>query len=107
MLVLASRSPRRAELLRAAGYDFVVRVADVDETPQAGESPRAYVLRLAVSKASAVPAAADEIVLGADTSVVLGSEIMGKPAGTGDAARMLRALSGQQHEVLTGVCLKR
>jgi septum formation protein len=107
MIVLASRSPRRAELLRAAGYDFVVRTADIDETPHLNETPRAYVLRLAIEKACAVHATEDEMVLGADTSVVLGSEIMGKPVDAADATRMLRALSGKQHEVLTGVCVKR
>jgi septum formation protein len=106
MIVLASRSPRRAELLRAAGYDFVVRTADVDETPHHGETPRAYVLRLAIEKACAVHATEDQIVLGADTSVMLGSEIMGKPVDAADAARMLRKLSGKEHEVLTGVCVK-
>jgi septum formation protein len=106
-LVLASRSPRRAELLRAAGFDFVVRAADVDETPRQNENPRDYVLRLAIDKASAVEAADNEILLGADTTVVLGSKIMGKPVDASEAARMLRALSGQCHEVLTGVCLKR
>jgi septum formation protein len=106
-LILASRSPRRAELLTAAGIPFTVRAADVDETPRAGENPRDYVMRLAVEKACAVPASNDEIVLGADTAVVLGDEIMGKPADTADAFRMLRALSGKRHEVITGVCLKR
>jgi len=107
MLILASRSPRRAELLRAAGFDFTVRAADVDESLRPGESAHDYVLRLAAGKADAVTASADEIVLGADTSVVLGSEIMGKPVDAEDASRMLRALSGKRHEVLTGVCLKR
>lgn len=105
-LVLASRSPRRAELLRAAGIDFTVRVADIDETPLPGESARDYVLRLAEEKARAVPADADEIVLAADTTVVLGAEILGKPMDGADAARMLRALSGQRHEVITGICFK-
>lgn len=103
-LVLASQSPRRAELLRAAGFEFIVRVADIDETPRAGEAPRAYVLRLAEEKALAVPG---DLVLAADTSVVLGDEIMGKPVDRADAARMLRALSGREHEVITGVCLRR
>jgi septum formation protein len=107
MIVLASRSPRRAELLHAAGYDFVVRTADIDETPRPGEAPRDYVLRLAIEKAAAVPAAHEEIVLGADTSVIIGNEILGKPIDQADAARMLRILSGRKHEVLTGVCLKR
>jgi septum formation protein len=106
-LVLASRSPRRAELLRAAGFEFSVRVAEVDETPREGEPAREYVLRLAAEKARAVTAEADEIVLAADTTVVLGNEIMGKPVNEADAARMLRALAGQRHEVITGICLRR
>ena len=105
-LVLASRSPRRAELLRAAGIDFTIRVADIDETPYPGELPADYVLRLAEEKARAVAAAADEIILAADTTVVLGDEILGKPEDALDAARMLRALSGQRHDVITGICLK-
>jgi septum formation protein len=105
--VLASRSPRRAELLQAAGIEFTSRAADIDETLREGEAPRDYVLRLAEEKAQAIPAGEDEIVLGADTSVVLGGEIMGKPVDAADATRMLRALSGQRHEVITGVCLKR
>jgi septum formation protein len=105
--VLASRSPRRAELLRAAGFEFSVRVAEVDETPREGEAAREYVLRLAAEKARAVTADDDEIVLAADTTVVLGSEIMGKPRDEADAARMLRALAGQRHEVITGICLRR
>lgn len=106
-LVLASRSPRRAELLRAAGFEFTVRVTDVDETPHDGEAPRDYVLRVAENKARAVQAGGDEIVLAADTTVVLGSEIMGKPTDAVDAARMLQALAGQRHEVITAICIKR
>ena len=106
-LVLASRSPRRAELLEAAGYAFTVRAADIDETPFPGEGPRDYVLRIAEEKARAVASTESETVLAADTSVVLGPEIMGKPSDPADAVRMLRALSGQKHEVLTGICLKR
>jgi septum formation protein len=106
-LVLASRSPRRAELLKAAGFEFTVRVADVDETPRDGEAPRDYVLRVAKEKACAVEADSDEIVLAADTTVVLGSEIMGKPTDSANAARMLRALAGKQHEVITAICIKR
>ena len=105
-LILASGSPRRAELLRAAGIEFTVRVADVDEAPRADESPRAYVLRLAQAKAQAA-ARAGELVLGADTTVVIGDEIAGKPTDAADARRMLRTLSGEWHEVLTGVCLLR
>jgi septum formation protein len=106
-LVLASRSPRRAELLKAAGLEFTVRAVDVDETPRPGEDPSLYALRLALAKAEAVPAGADEVVLAADTTVVLGSEIMGKPVDVMDAARMLRALAGQRHEVLTAICVRR
>lgn len=106
-LILASASPRRAELLRAAGIPFTVRVADIDETPLPHEDPAAYVVRLAREKARAVPRAADEAVLAADTTVVVAGEIFGKPTGPEDAARMLRTLSGRAHEVLTGVCLLR
>jgi septum formation protein len=103
-LILASKSPRRAELLTAAGIDFTVDAADIDETPYEGESPRDYVLRIAEEKARAVEG---ELVLAADTTVVLGNEIMGKPADAADAARMLRALSANRHEVLTAIALKR
>ncbi len=106
MLVLASRSPRRAELLRAAGMEFIVRLADIDETPLKNEAPVDYVLRLAEEKASAVPCAQDEIVLAADTCVVLGSEIMNKPKDAQDAFRMLTALQGRRHEVITGICIR-
>jgi septum formation protein len=107
MLVLASRSPRRSEILRQAGIPFTVRVADVDETPLPGESPEDYVRRVAESKAVAVPARAVETVLGADTTVVVGGEMLGKPADEADAARMLTLLAGQRHQVMTGICLKR
>ncbi len=105
-LVLASSSPRRAELLRAAGIDFTVRAADVDETIRPNESPRDYVLRLSREKARAV-VRDEELALGADTTVVIDGEIIGKPADAEEARRMLRALSGQWHEVLTGVTLAR
>jgi septum formation protein len=106
-LVLASRSPRRAELLRAAGIEFTVRTVEIDETPRDGELPRDYVLRLAKEKALAVEADESEAVLAADTTVVLGREIMGKPIDAADATRMLHALAGQRHTVITGVFLKR
>jgi septum formation protein len=105
-LVLASRSPRRAELLAAAGIEFTVRVADVDETPRAYEPPRDYVQRVAEEKARAIEAGAGEIILAADTTVVLAGEILGKPNDAADAARMLKALAGKRHEVMTGICLK-
>jgi septum formation protein len=106
MLVLASQSPRRAEILRHAGIPFLVRAAPVDETPLADESPEQYVERLAEAKALAVPAAPDEIVLGADTTVVADQQVLGKPLDAADARRMLRLLSGRRHEVLTGIFLR-
>lgn len=87
--------------------EFTVRSVEIDETPRVGEVPRDYVLRLAEEKALAVPADDSEVVLAADTTVVLGSEIMGKPIDAADATRMLCALAGQQHQVITGVFLKR
>ena len=96
-LVLASRSPRRAELLRAAGIEFIIRTADIDETPLPDEAASDYVVRLAREKALEVSRSADEVILGADTTVVLGSEIMGKPLDAHDASRMLRALAGRRH----------
>jgi septum formation protein len=107
VLVLASQSPRRAEILRQAGIAFTVRSAVVDETPWPGEKPEDYVLRLAEAKALAVPAAPGEIVLGADTTVVIDGRMLGKPDDAADARRMLEALSGRRHEVLTGICLRR
>jgi len=104
-LVLASASPRRAELLRAAGFEFTIRVADVDESAWSGESPRDYVMRLAGDKARAVARRTDELILAADTTVVVDGEILGKPADAADAMRMLRRLSGRAHQVLTAVCL--
>jgi septum formation protein len=106
VLVLASQSPRRAEILRQAGIPFTVRVAPVDETPLPGEKPADYVQRLAETKALAVPAGPDEVVLGADTTVVIDGEMLGKPVDAADARRMLGLLSGRRHEVLTGICLK-
>jgi len=121
-LVLASASPRRADLLRAAGYDFDVLSVDLDERVHAGETPAAYVARLAREKSAAAmqrfaaraqtcggperAAVHDVIVLGADTTVVVDGEILGKPADDGDGARMLRKLSGRAHEVLTGISLR-
>jgi len=106
-LVLASSSPRRAELLQAAGLPFVIRAAAIDETRHPDESPDAYVRRLAVAKASAVAATPDELVLGADTVVVAGAACLGKPVDAADAAAMLRLLAGRSHDVLTGVALVR
>lgn len=106
MLVLASASPRRQELLRNADIAFTVQPANVDETPLAGEAPRACAERLAHEKALAVSRTRpQDFVLGADTVVVVDGAILGKPLDASDAARMLRLLSGRQHEVITGVCL--
>ena len=106
-LVLASRSPRRADLLSRAGYRFEVAPADVDERRRAGETPRALVRRLAREKAAAVaPRHPGAVVLGADTVVVVDGAVLGKPDGDDGAARMLRRLSGRAHEVLTGVALR-
>jgi len=106
MIVLASASPRRQDLLRAAGISFSALPADIDETPLAGELPRVHAERLAREKAIAVHRLRpDEFVLGADTIVAVHGAILGKPADAADAARMLRMLSGRTHEVITGVCL--
>jgi septum formation protein len=103
-LVLASQSPRRRELLAQLGVALEVRPAHADESQAPGEAPRAYVLRVARDKARAVPG---DLVLAADTAVVLGDEILGKPADAADARRMLAALSGTVHEVLTAVVVRR
>jgi septum formation protein len=103
-LVLASQSPRRRELLAQLGIAHEVRPACTDEAVLPGEPPRDYVLRVAREKARAVPG---QLVLAADTAVVLGPEVLGKPADADDARRMLERLSGTAHEVLTGVCVRR
>ena len=105
-LVLASSSPRRAALLAAAGFHFEVRVADVDETPRAGETAAALVERLARLKAATVLRGRGEIVLAADTTVACDGTIMNKPDDEIEASRMLRRLSGREHEVFTGVTLR-
>jgi septum formation protein len=107
MLVLASQSPRRSEILRQAGISFTVRAVPVDETPIPGERPEDYVQRLAEAKARAVESTPDEVVLGADTTVVIDGEMLGKPADEADARRMLEKLEGRRHLVMTGICLKR
>ena len=107
MIVLASASPRRGEILTNAGIPFVREVpADIDETPRPNEPPRDYVVRLAREKAESVEAGGGRIVLGADTTVVIDGQILGKPSDQADAARMLRLLSGRSHEVITGICLR-
>src|SRR6188474_3478294 len=105
-IVLASASPRRAELLRAAGIDFEVQTADVDEAIARGESPNEYVSRLAEAKARLVyERDVRRIVLAADTAVVVDAHILGKPLDETDASRMLQMLSGRTHEVLTAVSI--
>lgn len=112
-LLLASQSPRRAELLGQIGVEFTQQSVDIDETPRSGELAGDYVLRLAIEKAAAgwcwlqaqaVPEA--RVVLGSDTSVVLAGEIMGKPESREHALAMLSALSGQTHQVMTAVALQ-
>jgi septum formation protein len=106
MLVLASASPRRQELLRNAGVRFVVQPTNIPEVPQPGEAPRAFAERMAREKALTVfRRRPNDFVLGADTIVVVDGEILGKPRDSADAVRMLRGLSGRTHQVLTGVCL--
>jgi nucleoside triphosphate pyrophosphatase len=106
MLVLASASPRRRELLRNAGIPFLVRPADIPETPNEGEAPRAFAERMAREKALAVfRQQSNDVVLGADTIVVVDAQILGKPRDVADATRMLRLLSGRSHQVTTAVCL--
>jgi septum formation protein len=106
MLILASASPRRQELLRNARIPFVVQAADIEERVGEGESPRDCAKRLAREKAVAVSRSRPaDWILGADTIVVIDGNILGKPHDAADAARMLRMLSGRVHEVITGVCL--
>ncbi len=106
MLVLASASPRRRELLQNAGISFTVEAAGITEAPLAGETPRDCAERLAREKALAVfRSRPRDFVLGADTVVVADGLMLGKPRDAEDAARMLRMLSGRTHQVITGVCL--
>ena len=105
-LVLASGSPRRAEILTSVGWEFEKDVPHIDETELPGESPEDYVRRLAREKAELVAARnPGRIVLGADTTVVINGEIIGKPVDDDDARRMIKLLSGNWHEVLTGVAI--
>jgi septum formation protein len=122
-LILASRSPRRAALMRAAGLTFETMSVEVDERPYAGEAPGEYVRRLASAKSSrgleqlrALPVDAGHhaacvsvgvsVILGADTVVVVDGELLGKPRDAGDARRMIDRLSGRRHDVVTGVSLR-
>ena len=106
MLVLASASPRRQELLRSAGISFEVQPADIPENALPGEAAKDCAERLARDKALAVARRRPhDFVLGADTVVVVDGQLLGKPTDAADAARMLRLLSGREHQVITGVCL--
>jgi septum formation protein len=106
MVVLASNSARRKELLTAAGIPFIARGPDIDEVRRPDEPAVDYVRRLAEEKAFAIPIARGEIVLAADTTVVVEEHILEKPHDQADALRMLRLLSGQEHQVITGICLR-
>jgi septum formation protein len=105
-LILASSSPRRREILAAAGISYLIKAADVDERRLDNEPPSDYVRRLARAKAEAVKGPQDWVVLGADTVVVLGDAVFSKPSDPADAVQMLRQLSGETHRVLTGICLR-
>ena len=110
-LILASASPRRRELLAQAGFTFDVIPTDIPELRKPGEDPIRFVTRLAREKAEAVATThaltPDTLVLGADTIVLVDEEVLGKPEDAADAARMLRLLSGQTHQVITGLCVAR
>lgn len=107
-LVLASRSPRRAEILRAVGWEFEAITAGIDESLFPGEDAVTYVKRVALTKAEAVAARVKQgLVLGADTTVVVDQQILGQPGDRENARQMLRLLSGKWHEVITGVALVR
>ena len=105
MLILASASPRRHELLLAAGIDHVVRPSSAPEHRSPGEGPLEFVRRIAEEKARAIASSPHDIVLAADTVVCVDGEIFGKPSSDDDAARMLRRLSGRDHQVYTGICI--
>jgi septum formation protein len=107
-LILASGSPRRSEIMNSVGWEFTKHVPDIDENAREGETPADYVKRLALEKAEAVAAEyPDEIILAADTTVVINDRIIGKPTDLADARKMLEMLSGSWHEVLTGIAVTR
>ena len=106
MLHLASSSPRRREILESLGLEFTVASVDVEEVLEAGESAEHMVLRLAMAKAAAAEVEATRVVIGSDTAVVLGDEVLGKPTDRDDAIAMLLKLSGRRHCVLTGVAVR-
>lgn len=110
ILVLASNSPRRRQLLALGNWDFITNVADIDETPLADEAPKDYVLRLAQAKALAVSdrvGPRENIIIGSDTTVVDGDSVLGKPEDAQDAERMLKQLRGRTHQVYTGLAFYR
>jgi septum formation protein len=102
-LILASQSPRRKELLGLFHIPFTVRVADIDETMDASKAPAEEVARVSRAKAMAIPRNEDDVVIAADTIVVLGNQVLGKPKDADHAKAMLRSLSGRDHQVMTGV----
>ena len=102
-LILASQSPRRRELLGLTGLDFIIRAADIDETMDSGRAPFDEVARVSRLKALAVERERDDVVIAADTIVVCGGEVLGKPRNEADAFRILSLLSGRHHEVMTGM----
>ena len=106
-LILASQSPRRRELLGLFHLPFTVRVADIDETMNPAGAPADEVAQVSRRKALAVPREADDVVIAADTIVVLGSQILGKPHSPEEAKQMLRSLSGRDHQVMTGLTVLR
>jgi len=109
VLILASTSPRRRQLLALGNWAFDVRAADIDESPLAGEAPKEYVLRLAQAKALAIKDKVYEenIIIGSDTTVVDGDSMLGKPVNQEEAERMLKQLRGRTHQVYTGIALYR
>lgn len=106
-VILASGSPRRRELMKLFGVDLTVRPADIDETMDPEKDPAAEVKRVSRCKALAVPCQPEDIVIAADTIVVCGGTVLGKPHSPRDAARMLRLLSGSTHQVMTGCTVLR
>jgi septum formation protein len=106
-IVLASASPRRSDLLRSLGLDFVVEAMDIDESELPGEDPVTYVRRVASEKAMAFAARPDDLVIAADTTVDVDGQILAKPEDEADARRMLRLISGRSHLVHTGVAVRR
>ena len=106
-LILASQSPRRRELLGLTGLDFIVRVADIDERMDPEKAPFDEVARVSRLKAEAVARKPDDVVIAADTIVVCGDEVLGKPRNEADAYRILSLLSGRHHEVMTGMTVLR